>query len=100
MGSLKDKNFKTVNKVGSYAVWLFARTVRFQEDRAPILEQASGVRRQASGFLLLEIKFPFVIAIKRQPIMHNKTHDLLNCIRTNFKTNKVIIAHFPTSQNN
>jgi len=48
MGSLKDKNFKTVNKVGSYAVWLFARTVRFQEARALILEQESGVRLPAT----------------------------------------------------
>jgi len=30
MPSLKDKNFKTVNKVGSYAGWLFARTVRLR----------------------------------------------------------------------
>ena len=97
---MKDKNLKSVNKVGSYAVWLFARTVRFQEARALILEQASGVRRQASGFLLLEIKFLFVIAVKRQPIMQNKTHYLLNSIRTNFKTNKVIMVHFPTSRNN
>ena len=48
MRSLKDKNFKPVNKVGSYAVWLFARTVRFQEARALILEQASGVRLPAT----------------------------------------------------
>jgi hypothetical protein len=98
--SLKDKNFKTVNKVGSYAVWLFAREVRFQEARALILEEPSGVRRQASGFLLVEIKFLLAIADTRRLIMQHKTHEPLHCIRTNFKTNNVITVHFHTSRNN